>query len=161
MAALAGGILAAASPALSADAQRPDSAAAHADSASAHGIHIRDAWARATPAGARMGAIYLTIESAAADRLLAAAVPDSVAEETQIHETIVIPDSSGGASRMTMRPVAALELPAGQPVQLKPGGYHIMLMGMKRALKAGDRVAVTLTLENAGKQSATAVVRNP
>ncbi|HEY6866584.1 MAG TPA: copper chaperone PCu(A)C [Candidatus Eisenbacteria bacterium] len=125
------------------------------------GVVVRDAWARATPAGATMGAIYLTLESAAGDRLVGAAVPHSVAAATEIHETVMLADSSGseGGGRMTMRPVAAIELPAGEPVELKPGGYHIMLFDLKKPLKPGAHVTVTLVLEKAGKRKVTATVR--
>ena len=122
---------------------------------------IRDAWARATPAGARMGAIYLTIESVAGDRLTGAEVPTSVAAATEIHETVVVADSSGseGGGRMMMRPVAFIELPPGETVQLKPGGYHIMLFDLKKPLKAGDHVKLTLVFEKAGRRKVTAAVR--
>jgi copper(I)-binding protein len=121
-------------------------------------ISIRDAWTRATPAGARMGAVYLTLESKAGDLLLGATVPHSVAGEAQIHETVV--DSSGGGGpRMGMRRVASIELPAGQPVELKPGGFHIMLIDLKKQLKPGGRVTVTLTLAKAGRRAVTAPVR--
>lgn len=125
-------------------------------------VTIRDAWARATPAGATMGAIYLTLESAAGDRLMGAQVPDSVAGVTEIHETVEVSDSGAtdGGSRMTMRPVASIELPAGGAVQLKPGGYHIMLIDLRKPLKPGAHVKVTLVLEKAGKRTVTATVRN-
>ncbi len=122
------------------------------------GLSIRDAWARATPAGARMGALYLTLESTAGDMLLGATVPRSVAGEAQIHETVV--DSSGGGEpRMSMRRVASIDLPAGQAVELRPGGFHIMLIGLKKRLKAGERVTVTLSLAKAGRRTVTAAVR--
>jgi copper(I)-binding protein len=137
---------------------------ARADAAAAQpaGVSIRDAWARATPAGARMGAIYLTLESAAGDRLTGAKVPDSVAASTEIHETVTVTDSSGseGGSRMTMQPVSSIELPPGEAVQLKPGGYHIMLIDLKKPLKRGTHVRVTLMLEKAGKHTVTATVRD-
>jgi len=123
---------------------------------------IHDAWARATPAGARMGALYLTLESAAGDRLVGAEVSRSVAAATEIHETVVVADSNGsdGGGRMMMRPVAFIELPPGELVQLKPGGYHIMLLDLRKPLKAGTRVKVNLLLEKAGKRIVTATVRN-
>jgi periplasmic copper chaperone A len=129
--------------------------------AHAAGVSVRNAWARATPPGARMGAVYLTLESAAGDRLIAVSVPRSVAATAQIHETVMVADSSGDGARsgMTMRPVASLELPPGQAVTLEPGGYHIMLLDLKRALRSGGHVPVTLTLEKAGKQKVLASVR--
>jgi copper(I)-binding protein len=121
-------------------------------------VTISDPWARATPAGAHMGAIYLKVLSAGGDRLLKASVPDSVAAKTQIHETIVRHESNGEDS-MEMRQVSSLELPAGQEVELKPGGFHLMLIDLKRALKAGELVPVTLRFEKAGTRTVTAEVR--
>ena len=125
-------------------------------------VAVRDAWARTTPAGARMGALYLTLESPAGDRLVGAEVSRSVAAATEIHETVVVADStgSGGGDRMMMRPVAFIELPPGEAVQLKPGGYHIMLLDLKKPLKAGTHVKLTLILEKAGKRTLTATVRD-
>jgi copper(I)-binding protein len=121
-------------------------------------VTISEPWARATPAGAHMGAIYLKILSPGGDRLLKASVPDSVAGKTQIHETILRHESNGEDS-MEMRQVSSLELPAGQEVELKPGGFHLMLIDLRRGLRAGEIVPVTLRFEKAGKQIVTAEVR--
>ena len=125
-------------------------------------VVVHDAWARATPAGARVGALYLSIASVTGDRLVGAEVPRSVAAATDIHETVVVADSSGseGSGRMTMRPVAFIELPPGETVELKPGGYHIMLLNLKKPLRVGARVPLTLVLEKAGRRKVTAVVRD-
>jgi len=126
----------------------------------AHDVTVSDVWARATPAGARFGAIYLTLASAAGDSLVGAAVPHAVAGRTQIHETVMVPDSSGaGAGRMAMREVPGIALPAGQAVQLAPGGYHVMLLDLKRPLKAGMRVPLALRFARAGKRDVVARVR--
>jgi hypothetical protein len=122
-------------------------------------VTISEPWARATPAGAHMGAIYLKLQSASGDRLLKASVPDSVASKTQIHETIVVHDSAGGGDSMEMHQVSSLELPASQEVELKPGGFHLMLIGLKHGLKAGETVPVTLRFEKAGTQTVIAEVR--
>ena len=58
-----------------------------------------------------------------------------------------------------MQPVARLEIPAGGSVELKPGSYHIMLIGLKQDLKAGDTIEITLTFEKAGEVKVTAEVR--
>lgn len=79
----------------------------------------------------------------------------------EIHETIVVADSSGGDSggQMMMRRVESIELPPGEDVQLKPGGYHVMLFDLKKPLKQGSRIKLTLILEKAGKFQTTATVR--
>ncbi len=109
-------------------------------------IEIDHPWSRATPAGAKVAAGYLTIrnEGATPDRLVA--VTGSIAGKTQIHEMAV--DSSGV---MTMRELAGgLEIPAGGEVALKPGSFHIMFMDLKEPAKEGETFKGTLTFEKAG-----------
>jgi copper(I)-binding protein len=66
-----------------------------------------------------------------------------------------------GGGMMTMKPVTSIEIPAGETVELKPGGYHIMLLDVKKVLAVGDTIEVTLTFEKAGEVQATAEVREP
>lgn len=65
----------------------------------------------------------------------------------------------GGSGMMEMKPVDRIAVPADGTVELKPGGYHVMLLDMKKTLKAGDTFEVTLTFETAGVQKVTATVR--
>lgn len=65
----------------------------------------------------------------------------------------------GDMGMMSMRPVSSIELPAGKTVKLEPGGYHIMLIGLVNPLEEGKSIEVTLTFENAPKQTLTAPVR--
>jgi copper(I)-binding protein len=113
--------------------------AAHADD-----IAIADAWARATPGKAPTGAAYLTLTNsgAAADRLVGASSP--VAATTELHED----KEENGI--MKMRPVPVLPIAPGQSITLKPGGYHLMLTGLKAPLKQGESFPLTLTFEKAG-----------
>jgi hypothetical protein len=62
---------------------------------------------------------------------------------------------------MKMSPVSGLDLPAGQGVELKPGGYHVMLMDLKQQVKVGDEVPLTLTIENKDGSRATVELRAP
>ena len=78
-----------------------------------------------------------------ADRLVGASSP--AAEAAQIHKT----ESVDGV--MKMREAGPLEIPAMGTLEMKPGGYHIMLMGLKQPLKEGDTLEVTLTFEKAGQ----------
>lgn len=108
-------------------------------------LEISHPWSRATPPGATTGAGYLAITNPGKtpDRLVGGSTP--VAAKLEIHEMSM----TGGVMRM--RPVAGgLVIGAGQTVTLKPGGYHLMLIGLKRPLKAGEQVPVTLTFERAG-----------
>jgi periplasmic copper chaperone A len=117
-------------------------------------IQITQPWARATPAGASTGAVYLTItnKSHDADRLLSAS--SDVADKLQIHEMKVV------NSIMEMREVTGgLPVAANGSVELKPGSYHVMLIGLKRPLKAGETVPLTLDFEKAGKVSITVPIR--
>ena len=114
------------------------------------GLVVKDAWARATPGGAQTGAAYATIVSPTADRLVAVASP--VAKTVQLHSM-----SMEGAV-MRMRPVAAIDIPAGQPVMLKPGGFHIMLDGLNQPLREKQTFPLTLSFEKAGPQQVTVTV---
>lgn len=108
-------------------------------------IAIDRPWSRATPAGASVGAGYVTLKNsgAAPDKLISASAPD-VAGKVEIHEMTM----DNGV--MKMRPVQGVEIPAGKSVELKPGGYHIMFMGLKKPLKAGESFKGALTFEKAG-----------
>lgn len=115
-----------------------------AATARAGDISLDHPWSRATPAGAPVGAGYVTLKNsgAAADKLVSATA--DIARKVEVHEMAM----DNGV--MKMRPVNGLEIPAGQSVELKPGGYHIMFMGLKQQLKAGDTVKGVLTFEKAG-----------
>jgi copper(I)-binding protein len=107
-------------------------------------LQITNAWARATPGKAETGAVYLTIESATADRLTGLSTP--VAGKAELHEMTM----QGGV--MQMRPLAGIDLPAGQSVVLKPGAAHIMLMGLRQPLRIGESFRLTLEFDKAGKR---------
>ncbi len=119
----------------------------------AGGIAVSGAWARAA-AQDGTSAAYLTIDNAgsSADRLLSVSTP--AAGSSQVHETM------SDASGMTgMQPVDGIDVPAGGQVQLKPGGYHIMLMELTKALTAGETIQLTLVFQKAGPVVVTAEVR--
>jgi periplasmic copper chaperone A len=117
-------------------------------------IQIEQPWSRATPGGASTGAVYLTINNKShdADRLLGGS--SDVADKLQIHEMKVVNDI------MEMREVTGgLPVPAGGSVLLKPGSYHVMLIGLKKPLKEGETIPLTLDFEKAGKVSVTVPIR--
>ena len=119
------------------------------------GLVLSHAWARATPGGAEVGGGYLTIENkgTAPDKLLGGSSP--AAAEIEVHEMAMKNDV------MTMRPVSGgLSIPPGQTITFAPGGYHIMMMGLKAPLKQGDRVPMTLQFEKAGKVNVTLDVQS-
>ena len=102
-------------------------------------IEVTNAWARATVTGQKVGGVYMDIRSTAAARLLSASSP--AAGKVEIHNMKI----ENGV--MKMLPVDGIELPAGQSVKLAPGGYHMMLIDLKRELKQGESVPVVLTVE--------------
>ena len=106
------------------------------------GVEITDAWARATPGGAENGAAYLTLMSPTGDRLTGVTSP--AAAKAQLHEMT----NDGGV--MKMRDVTAIDLPPGKPVTLKPGGLHVMMMGLTHPLQPGQSVPLTLHFDKAG-----------
>ena len=116
------------------------------------GISITDVWSRAASVG-RPGVVYLTVtDTGAPDRLLGVSTP--VAERAELHESF----TQGGV--MKMRPADAAPVAPNKPLRLVPGGYHIMLMGLKQPLKEGDTFPITLKFQHAGEVEATALVRN-
>lgn len=111
-------------------------------------LEIEHPWSRATPAGAKVAGGYFTIvnTSGSPDRLLS--ISSDLSDKTELHEMGV----KDGV--MTMRPVTGgLEIPAGGKVALKPGGYHLMFIGLKQQPKQGEKFSATLTFEKAGTVS--------
>jgi periplasmic copper chaperone A len=107
-------------------------------------------WVRGTVAQQKATGAFMQITSAQGGRLLSATSP--VAGVVEVHEMAM------DGNTMRMRAVPQLELPAGQVVELKPGGYHVMLMDLKQPLKPGDTVLLTLTVENKdGKKESISV----
>jgi copper(I)-binding protein len=119
-------------------------------------IAASDAWARPTLKGTRTGAVYLVLTNrgTAGDRLVGVSTP--VAERAEVHEDV----TANGV--MSMKPVPELALPAGVATSIEPGRYHIMLIGMKGQLAAGDSFAITLTFASAPPLEVNvAVTRTP
>lgn len=109
-------------------------------------LEIGHPWSRETPTGAKVAGGYLSVTNhgAEADRLIV--VSAEISEKGEIHEMAV----NDGV--MTMRQLPdGLEIPAGEKVELKPGSYHLMFMGLKAQPKKGERFAGSLTFEKAGK----------
>ena len=130
----------AAAPALPALAAAP----AAAQEARAGDLAVQRPWARAAGQGAT-GAGFLSISNrgAAADRLLSASSP--MARAMELHSMVRDGDV------MRMRPVDAIDVPGGQTVTLRPGGLHLMLIGLSQPLRQGETVPVTLRFERAGE----------
>jgi len=120
-------------------------APARAQEVKAGDLVITQAWARATPKGAKIGGGYLTIENKGStpDRLVGGST--EVADKLEVHQMAM----KDGV--MTMRPLDnGLTIDPGKTVKLAPGGYHLMMFDLKSPLKQGDTVPVTLKFEKAG-----------
>jgi len=116
------------------------------------GITLSDAWVRSPVIIDQSGAAYLVIQNhGAADKLQS--VTSDAAQTIELHESM----ESGGM--MSMAPVPNIPIPANGRIELKPGGFHMMLMGLTRPLKTGDKVQLTLNFEKAGKIPVTAEVK--
>ncbi len=142
--------------------------------ASAATITVDKAWARNSPAMATAGAAYMNLTASADDKLVKASVDATVAQSVEIHETVMAESTAGTgmtkgtmmdktkgtgsdathgtgmSGAMTMKPVESITLPKGVMVELKPGGYHIMMLKLAKPLKVGDTVKITLTFDKAG-----------
>jgi copper(I)-binding protein len=107
-------------------------------------LRVSDPFTRATPPGAKVAGAFMSIENQGkeADRLVSASSP--VAAVVDIHEMAM----EGGL--MKMRAVKGIDLKPGATVELRPGGYHVMLEDLKRPLKDGDQFPLVLTFEKAG-----------
>ncbi len=106
-------------------------------------VKVEAAWARPTVAGQQGGGGFMTLHSERADRLLGGTTP--LAERFELHTMSMQGDV------MQMRQLDAIALPAGQRVELKPGGLHVMFIGLKQPLTLGSKVPVTLRFERAGE----------
>ena len=136
-------------------------------------------WARTSPMAATMGAAYVTLTSPIDDVLLGASADATIAATVEIHE-MVMAEMTGttmamgsgttmamgsdttmamgtgttmamGEGEMVMQEVESIALPAGAAVELKPGGYHIMLMELAKPLEVGTVIKITLVFEKAGE----------
>ena len=106
------------------------------------GVVITDAWVREVPTGATVSAAYLTIENKGdmADKLMA--ISSDAAENVEIHMSSV---DENGVAKMEM--IKILELPSGEKVELKPGGKHFMLIGLKEPLVGKESITLILDFD--------------
>jgi copper(I)-binding protein len=118
---------------------------AHSQTAGQNAIAIEHPWSRATPAGAKTGAVYATVinNGSSSDSLVGAATP--VGDRVQFHSVI----EENGVSRM--REMPTVDVRPGAKVTFTPGGMHIMIVGLKEPLKEEQSFPMTMTFEKAGK----------
>ena len=115
-----------------------------AHAADKEGMVVKDAWARERPSGAIVGGAFVTLHNKEGeiDRLVGASSP--IADRVEIHTTVM----QGGV--MSMLRQEELIVPAGETIVMKPGGFHIMLMGLKENLEKGKTFPLTLNFAKAG-----------
>ena len=116
-------------------------------------VTVADPWVRGTVAQQRATGAFMKLTAPDGARLVEARSP--VAGVVEIHEMTM------DNNVMRMRQVPMLELPAGKAVELKPGGYHVMLMDLKQAMKTGESVPITLVFEDKDKKRQTVDIQAP
>ena len=114
-------------------------------------VKVDDAWVRATVPQQKATGAFMSLTAAKGARLVEVRSP--VAGVVEVHETKM------ESNVMKMRAVPALELPAGKTVELKPGGYHVMLMALRQQVKEGETVPLTLIVEGPDKKRDTVEVK--
>lgn len=118
-------------------------------------LAIADAWARTTPPGTTVGAVYLRATSETGDVLVGAAVDDEVAASATLHTTMT--SDSGETS---MDDIDSFDVPADGALVFEPAGNHVMLVDLVGALERGDTFELTLRFETAGDVTVTVEVRD-
>jgi hypothetical protein len=116
-------------------------------------ITIENAWTRPTPGGAKTAAVYFTAVNggATSDRIVSAETP--AADRAEMHIDLMEGDV------MRMRRVLGVDVPANGRTAFSPQSFHVMLIGLKAPLKAGDKVPLTLHFDHAGDVAVTVNVR--
>lgn len=116
-------------------------------------VKVEEPWVRGTVAQQKATGAFMRLTAEKNARLVAASSP--VAGVTEIHEMAMEKDV------MKMRQIPGLDLAAGKATELKPGGYHVMLMDLKQPLKGGDTVPITLVFEDDAKKRFTQEIKAP
>lgn len=116
-------------------------------------VSVTAPWVRATVPAQKSTGAFMHLQSATAARLVG--VSADVAGTVELHQM----EMSGDVMRM--KQVDGIDLPAGKGVNLASGGYHIMLVGLKRRLREGEAVNLTLVLEHANKKRESLTVKVP
>jgi copper(I)-binding protein len=118
-------------------------------------VVAHDAWVREAMGARKVTAVFLTLENTGTTSRSVVSGTADVAETLELHEMV------REGTMMKMSPVKSIEVPAGARTELKPGGLHLMLFGLKRTLAAGDSVRVTLAMDDGSTLAITAGVRKP
>ncbi|HEX4763928.1 MAG TPA: copper chaperone PCu(A)C [Usitatibacter sp.] len=116
-------------------------------------VTVKDAWVRGTVPAQTVTGAFMTITSSEDAKIVKVSSP--IAKRAELHQS----QMTGGVNHM--QDVEAIALPAGKPVKLEAGGYHLMLMDVAKALKPGDTVPITFTVEGKGGKRSEVKVDAP
>jgi copper(I)-binding protein len=116
-------------------------------------VEINDPWVREAPPNAQVLAAYMTIANNSAKTVSLMEVQSPAFDHVEMHRSMV------KDGMMHMMKQDSIEIPAGGKVMLQPGGYHLMLMKPKHALKAGDKVSFTLKFNDGSRSDVNAPVK--
>jgi|GEM_PF-2417597 len=111
-------------------------------------LTVKNAYAFATVPTSKTGAAFLVIENNNEYDDLLTHVKSDIAEHVEIHQNTIDPDDG----MMMMRKIKGLDIPAKDNVSLDPKGYHVMFLGLNKALKINETFPITLVFEKAGEQ---------
>lgn len=123
-----------------------------ARTAAAH-VVVENAWARATPPGAEVGAAYATLRNRSQAEVRLQALSSPAAGRVEVH------DMKQENGVMRMRRIEALAIPPGGSVELAPGGKHLMLMDLRQPLQAGQRIALKLRFSDGSERAVELAIR--
>lgn len=141
------------SPLAGASLAAQSAAQSAASVAQATTVTAKEAWVREAPAGRAVTAVFLTLQNAGSTERSILSGKADVGDTLELHEM----KRENGMMRMS--PVRAIAVPAGGQVELRPGGLHLMLFGLKQPLVVGDTVRVTLTMDDGTRVQVAAPVR--
>ena len=116
-------------------------------------VSVKDAWVRATVPAQKATGAFMQLQAARDSKFVSASSP--LTPNVEVHEMAMQGDV------MRMRQVQSVDLPAGQRVELKPGGYHLMLLNLKSQVKEGDTVPFTLVFEGKDGKRETVEIKAP
>lgn len=122
--------------------------------ACADGITVTDAYIRGLPPGQSVTAAFMTLNNSTERACRLVGASSAIASSAEIHA------HSHHNGVMSMRPVDAVNIPAGEAISLEPGGYHLMLFGLQNSLKEGDEHSITLFFEGCPELTVVAPVRS-
>lgn len=129
-----------------------EAAQGEASGPAAERVEVIDAHARAMPPSASNSAAFMTLRNAGPSAAL-------VRADADVSETVELHTHTHEDGVMKMRPVSKIELPAGEDTVLKPGGLHVMLIGLKQPMTAGDTFDLTLSFADESTRTVTVEVR--